>query len=440
MQIDRDRKDLVIIGGGVTGCALAYVMSTYTNVKDIAIIEKNPWVAQVNSHPLNNAQTSHDGGTETGYPLDDALKVRQAAMILRRYVTMRDDPLLFRKTHRMVLGVVEQEVEKLHQRFEEFKGYYPDLRFVEAKELGGLEPMVMKGRNSRETVAALVSTEGYAINYQRLAECLLADAKNINKFLEIRFSTRVKDIRRSSEQYIVETDHGAIYAHTVVCAAGAYSLLFAQMLGFGMEYAILPVAGSFYSAGRVLNGKVYRPQVKGRPFAEIHGDPDILNQYDTRFGPTTKPLPLMERHRYKTFFDFMKLPLISLRGAQSLYQILVDNGLVGYVGKNMVYDVPVIGKLCFFEEVKKIVPSIRYGDLKLRRGAGGIRPQIIDLKTGKLKMGDATIVEDNIIFNTTPSPGASVCLGNAKRDAAKIVAFLGSSGYFDKDAFERDLG
>ena len=55
-------------------------------------------------------------------------------------------------------------------------------------------------------------------------------------------------------------------------------------------------------------------------------------------------------------------------------------------------------------------------------------------------MGDASLVGNNIIFNTTPSPGASVCLGNAHRDAKRIVEFLGNSYHFDEEKFQQELG
>ena len=434
------RYSLAIIGGGVTGAALAYVASRYTDIGSIVVIEKNAWVAQVNSHPMNNAQTSHDGGTETNYDLAHALKVKAAAVMLRRYVESKKDPLLFKKTHRMVLGVGAYEVEKLRKRFEDFKSSYPDLRLIGAEELKTLEPMLMKDRSLDEPVAALVSSEGYAVNYQRLAECLISDAMTINKNLELSFNTGVESIRHEHAQYMIETTKGNVRADMVVFAAGPYSLFFAQQLGYGKRFAILPVAGSFYSGGELVRGKVYRVQVEGRPFAEIHGDPDVLNSRDTRFGPTTKPLPLMERHKYETFFDFLKLPLVSLRWVASLFKIIRQNKLVGYVAKNMVYDLPLIGKFFFLKEVRVIIPSMRYSDLKLRRGAGGIRPQIVDLPTGTLQMGDATIVGDNIIFNTTPSPGASICLGNAKRDAAELIKFGEGKYSFDVAAFEKDLG
>ncbi len=432
--------DVVIVGGGVTGTALLSVLSRYTNIGSIAFLEKNANVAEVNSHPLNNAQTSHDGGTETNYNLEHALEVQHAARLLRAYVEKRKVPGLFKITNRMVLGVGADEVAQLAARFDAFKKHYQDLRLVSHEELRVIEPKLMEGRDPHERVCALVSDQGYAIDYQVLSMSFLGDAAVSRMKIERHLNTAVLNVKRDGDIYRLTTSKGEVSGRVVVFAAGSYSLLFAQMLGHGMDLAILPVAGSFFSAGPLLNGKVYRCQIEGMPFAAIHGDPDVLNQSDTRFGPTTKPLPLMERHRYRTFTDFTKLPLFSIRGLIALMKILWSKRLFTYVVRNALYDVPVIGKLLFLREARVIVPTLRYRDLKLRRGVGGIRPQIVNLTTGKLEMGDKTIVADNCIFNTTPSPGASVCLANAVRDAARVVSFLGSEYRFDQEGMERDLG
>jgi len=431
--------DVLIVGAGVTGTALLYVLAKYSNVGRIALIEKNCNVAEVNSHPMNNAQTSHDGGTETNYNLEHALKVQAAAKMLRAYVEKTNRPGLFRVTNRMVLAVGEWEIAVLRRRYEEFRHHYPDLRFIGELELCRIEPKVMEGRPPNQPVAALVSDAGYAINYQVLAHCFLSDAQKTGK-VHMSFSTEVRDVRREGDMYIVETDHQVLSARVVVFAAGSYSLLFAHNLGYAKHLAILPVAGSFYSGGELLNGKVYRPQIEGMPFAAIHGDPDVLNHADTRFGPTTKPLPLMERHRNQTFWDFIKLPLVSFSGVWKLLKMIHRRRLYLYVLKNVLYDMPWIGPRMFVKEARVIVPTITHEDLKLRRGVGGIRPQIFNMETGDLEMGDSSIDGDNVIFNTTPSPGASICLSNAERDAKKVVAFLGSDYSFDDERLRHDLG
>ncbi len=436
-----DSCDVAVVGLGATGTAVAKVLSSDSNVKDIIGIEKYSRVATVNSHPRNNAQTSHEGDTETNYSVEHALEVREAAMYLRHFVDSRNDPTLSQKRLRMVIGITKKEVATLEKRYEEIKAHYPHLKLMYYDEVAKIEPNVTKGRNPKKPFCALVSTEGYIVNYQRLAEYLLEDARECNPKLRCMFNTIVLDIREQDGGYVLVTNRGDIFAKTVEFAAGPYSLYFAHKLGYGLEYSIMQVVGSFSSAGNWLKNKVYRTQVIGRPFAEIHGDPDILEMNDTRFGPTTKPILYMERYHPETFRHYMEMKLVTtLRGIMSILYILWKRRLIWYVFKNFLFDLPVIGRALFLIEARKIVPMLRYRDLKLRKGAGGVRPQIVNLKTMELEMGDSSIVGKNIIFNTTPSPGASVCLGNAHRDAKRIVEFLGSGYYFDEDKFQKELG
>lgn len=85
------------------------------------------------------------------------------------------------------------------------------------------------------------------------------------------------------------------------------------------------------------------------------------------------------------------------------------------------------------------MPSIKLNELKFAKGIGGTRPQIVNNTTRKLEMGEAKLTGENIIFNITPSPGASTCLGNAYSDAATIIEFMGGKFKFDKEAFEKEL-
>lgn len=436
------RVEVLIVGAGVTGAATAQVIANYTNIESFAVVEKNSAPALVNSNVLNNAQTSHDGGTETNYSLPHALHVKEAAVALRRYVVANDRPGLYAITTRMALAVGSAEVAKLRERYEVFKDAYPDLRLAEAAELSRLEPMVMEGRDPNEPVLALVSNEGYAINYHMLAEVLLEDAQKRNPAFEQFYDTTITDIRREGDVYVIETDMGQRFmARVVVFAAGAYSLWFAHKLGYGLEYALMSVGGNFYSANRpLLNGKVYRVQQENLPFAEVHGDPNVLDHAITRFGPTTKPLLQMERHRPESFVPFISLGLFTWRGLTTLARIMSRKGLFGYILQNYCYDVPFFGKRLFLRKIRKIIPTIKVADLRWHENMGGIRPQIVNLRTGALEMGEKTIEGENAIFETTPSPGASVCMLNAVKVAGRVVEFLGAGYTINRSRIADELG
>jgi malate dehydrogenase (quinone) len=252
--------------------------------------------------------------------------------------------------------------------------------------------------------------------------------------------TKVESIKKEGELYQIQTDKEIVVAKVVVITAAAYSLLFAKSLGYGQDYALLNVAGNFYLAPGVLNGKVYTVQLKKIPFAAIHGDSEVHDPSKTRFGPTAKVTFLLEQRNYSSIFEYFKTAGLSINAFLSFFNILSDTTILKYIVRNYIYDIPFIGKRLFLKEVQKIVPSIQLSELQLAKGYGGIRPQIVNLKTKRLEMGEAKIVGENIVFNITPSPGASTCLQNAEYDTEKILDFLGQGYTFDKNRFLQDLG
>src|SRR3989338_2817693 len=77
--------DVAIIGGGITGTALLYVLARYTNISRIVLIEKRTGFAEALSHPKRNSQTLHFGDIETNYTRGVAQSVKEAAEMIVRY-------------------------------------------------------------------------------------------------------------------------------------------------------------------------------------------------------------------------------------------------------------------------------------------------------------------------------------------------------------------
>src|SRR5512137_376497 len=78
--------DVLIVGGGVTGTALLYTLSNYTDIKNIGLIEKYSDFGLVNSASYNNSQTLHFGDIETNYSLEKARSVKRMADMVMKYV------------------------------------------------------------------------------------------------------------------------------------------------------------------------------------------------------------------------------------------------------------------------------------------------------------------------------------------------------------------
>lgn len=106
--------------------------------------------------------------------------------------------------------------------------------------------------------------------------------------------------------------------------------------------------------------------------------------------------------------------------------------------KNVLFEIPVIRRYLFLKDARKIIPAMQLNDLSFARKTGGIRPVMIDKKNHCLHLGEAKLSPGNgLIFNMTPSPGATSCLGNAEQDLDIIVDYLGAKA--DKARLKQDL-
>jgi malate dehydrogenase (quinone) len=187
-----------------------------------------------------------------------------------------------------------------------------------------------------------------------------------------------------------------------------------------------------------LNGKVYTVQNDKLPFAAIHGDPDLLVPGATRFGPTALILPELERYHLATVLDFLRVVRFDTALAKVLWDMFADHDVRRYILKNMLFEIPVIRRHLFLNDARKIVPSLQARDLRFARRVGGLRPQLIDRNSKRLLMGEAKINPGNgVIFNMTPSPGATSCLDNAEQDLDSVAQHLGAS--FDEARFRAEL-
>jgi len=431
--------DVIIVGGGISGCALLYLLARYTDLKNIALVEKYSSIASLNTHGRNNSQTLHCGDIETNYTLEKALKVKAAANMVVNYARQlpSHEHILY-KYPKMVLGVGEAECDLLQRRFEEFSPHYDKMQCWDADGISRVEPNVVWGRNER--ILALGVEDDYsAVNFQALSDSFVAQARQVpDKNITVYLNTRVKQIHQGDKTFRVQTNRAPLGAKFVVVSASGHSLLFAQNMGYGKEYACLPVAGSFYYAPDILNGKVYTVQNDKLPFAAIHGDPDLLVRGKTRFGPTALILPMLERHNYRTVTDFLQLFHMDKGVMGTMWSLFKTREIRNYILKNFMFEVPYIRQRLFLKDARKIVPTLQLEDLTFAKHIGGIRPVMIDKANRRLHLGEAKINPGNgIIFNMTPSPGATSCLQNAEQDLRIIADYLGSD--IDELRLEQEL-
>lgn len=435
--------DLIIVGGGITGSALLYTLSNYTNISSILLIEKREGLALLNSNPKSNSQTLHFGDVETNYTYKKAKTTKEEAMRIIRYcntLPTREKNTIIKRCQKMVLGVGETEIEELEKTYESGIGkLFPGLKKVHEDTLTKIEPNVVKGRQKDEKIMALVSDSGYMVDFRNLSKSFVKTAvKNKKAKIDILFDTRAFSTVKRKGGYILITNKGEFNCRFIVFATGSYSLLFAKALGCDKNLSIISVGGNYFVSKRILNGKVYRVQRGGIPFAAIHADPDITNPNITRFGPTVT-MPLELERVGSTFIDYLRSFDYDIETIDTIFDVLMDKDIRKIIMTNGVYGLPIIGKRFFFKnEVRKIVPSIKYENLWYGKGMGGIRPQIIDENKRFFALGASKAKGNNAIFNITPSPGASSALGSALEDIKYISKGLDVNIFANK--YEKILG
>ena len=440
--------EVIIIGGGITGSALAYVLAEFSGIKNIALLEKYEGLATLNSKASANSQTIHCGDIETNYDLQKATEVKRKADMIVKYCQKHgyENKFLF-QGQKMALGVGESEVELIKERFEKFKELYPYLQLFDKKELKKIEPKLVfdgHGEERAEDIVAMGVQSGVytTIDYGAMANSFVQNAKNVEgKTCDLYLNTEVQNITKVGDKlYIRTANRLSLSADFIVADAGAHSLWLAHKMGLGQDLSTICIAGSFYlTKQKLLNGKVYMVQNPKLPFAALHGDPDLLADGCTRFGPTALTMPKLERYKgCRSVPEFFQSLNFDMDVAKVIWQNFGDSEVRDFLIRNIGFEIPILGKKLFVKNARKIIPSIREEDIYYAKGFGGVRPQVISHSQKKLLLGEARIGENpGIIFNMTPSPGATSCLGNALRDAKGACEYLGAS--FDDAKFDAEM-
>ena len=431
--------DTAIIGGGVAGTSLLFTLAKYTDLKNIILFEKYDEASQLNSNPKANSQTLHVGDIESNYSYEKAQVVKRASSMVSNYIHNFDE---VDKTgyirDKMLLAVGEEEITQLKERYKEFKTLYPYLELWNEEDLQKMEPKLLEGR--KEPIMAMgAKGQITTVDFKKLSESFTQQALDTNKNIQMRYNEEVTKIERNEDNsYTITTDTTVFQAKSVVVNAGSYSLLFAQDMGYGKSYATLPIGGSFFfTKEKLLNSKVYTMQNPKLPFAAVHADPDLTQEWNTRFGPTAFALPKLERYHDLHLKDLFHALNLDKDATEVYFNLFKDSTIRNYIFRNFLEELPIVGKEVFIKDARKVIPSLKASDIRYADGYGGMRPQIVDKKNHELLLGEAKISEDGITFNMTPSPGATSSLSIALQDAKEICLHLGKT--FDEKKHKEEI-
>ena len=227
------KKDIIIIGGGVVGCAVARLLSRYE--ADIALLEGASDVAEGASKA--NSGIVHAGFDAKPGTLKAKLNVEGARMYPALCAEV-DAP--YGQPGAMVLAFTEEERGTIRTLYEQgVANGVEGLRVIEREEVLSLEPNV----NPDVVCALLAPTSGITSPYE--LTCALADHAAVNG-VDFLLDTFVQSVQPGSEGYLLETTHGPMEARIVINCAGVDSARLHNQLCPQKPLTIIPRKGEYY--------------------------------------------------------------------------------------------------------------------------------------------------------------------------------------------------
>lgn len=209
--------DVVIIGAGVTGCAIARELSRY-DLK-ICVVEKEEDVCSGTSKA--NSGIVHAGFDAVPGKLKAKFNIEGSRMMPQLAKELDFD---YKQNGSFVLCFHEEEKEALHELYERgLKNGVEDLKLLTGDEAREMEPNV-----TDEVVAALYAPTGGIVCPFGLTIALAENA--CENGVEFRFLTKIENIEKQECGYELKTENGSIQATAVINAAGVYADAFHNMV------------------------------------------------------------------------------------------------------------------------------------------------------------------------------------------------------------------
>ncbi|PFZ42376.1 glycine oxidase [Bacillus wiedmannii] len=226
--------DVLIIGGGIIGCSIAYYTSKYG--RDVTIIEKGEFVSGTSSRCDGNILAiDKDPGFDS-----------QMSLVSQKLVTDLSEELEhsfeYRAPGSILVCESDEEMEAAQQWVNRQKEAGLPFRMLDRQDIREESPFF-----ADDLLGGLECATDSTVNPYLLAFSLLAESKKFGT--KVFNHTEVKEMRRDiDDSFIVETTNGTFTAKQVVNAAGVWAPKIGEMLDVNIP--IEPRKGHIIVASR----------------------------------------------------------------------------------------------------------------------------------------------------------------------------------------------
>jgi glycerol-3-phosphate dehydrogenase len=242
-----DQANIVIIGGGVIGCAIARTLSQ--SHTDVFVLEALPKLGMLTS--TRNSGVIHSGI----YYANGSLKARHCVrgnVLTYEFCARHEVP--FRHTGKIVVAATDAQLHELEELKANGEGNgVTGMRIIDRAEFRKREPHI-EGRWALEVRSTgILSSEDLVKTYARIAT---------DQGANIVTNAKVEKLERTTNGIRVESSVGEIEARCLINSAGLFADEVAALLGSKMvAHRIYPVRGEYCELIRArhdwVNGLVY---------------------------------------------------------------------------------------------------------------------------------------------------------------------------------------
>jgi L-2-hydroxyglutarate oxidase LhgO len=392
---------VVVIGAGIVGLSTAVALVEGEPPLRPVVLEKERDVAQ--------HQTGHNSGViHSGiYYKPGSLKARytvEGARLLIEFCKRHD--IAHEICGKVVVATDAAEMprlEELHRRGMA-NGVPGGVELIGPERLKEIEPYAAGLRALHVPATGIVDFVGAT---RRYAEIVRENGG------EIRTDTQVLDVRRSGNEWVVETNRGALRTRHLINCAGLYCDWVARKAGLAPPLRIVPFRGEYYKLApereSLVKTLIYPVPDPAFPFLGVHFTRMVRGGVEA--GPNAV-LSLRREGYRKTDFDARESwDTLGFPGFWKLAAKYWRTG-AGEIYRSF-------SKRAFVHALQRLLPALR--DEDLAPGGSGVRAQAVDDSGALIDDFNIQFAEGAVHVLNAPSPAAtaSIPIGRAIAEQAR---------------------
>lgn len=415
-DLDSKTYDLVVVGGGIVGCATAREMLERHPQLKIAIVEKE--------NKLAMHQTGHNSGVVHAgiYYKPGSIKAKLCVEGLKlSYDYFGKHNIPYKKVGKLIVAQTPEQVKQINELHERgLKNNVPELKLIDKNNINKFE------KNCKGEMAIWSPWTGI-VDWEKVCHSFANEFQKMGGKIILNYEvTGFDETKQSNEQQelvpiTVLSKNNSIKTKYVLTCAGLHSDRLAVMTGCDISPRIVPFRGEYLllndNKKHICTTNIYPVPDPRFPFLGVHFTPRMNG--DIWLGPNAVLAFAREGYRWTDVNIRDCIEMAKFPGLYKLCLRFIVPGLKEAV-KSVIYPLAV-------NDLNKFINQITYKDVK--RGPAGVRAQAMD--------NDGNLVDDFVFDSGIGSIGSRVIhCRNAPSPAATSSMAIAK---FISDKLEKDF-